>query len=296
MGASRDLITGGNGSASVTEQSEVTAEIEYRDHVPVLAELAVSPVFGGVGALVGLGVVSGFRRAIDERTAVCPGSGAHLLLDDLPVCALTSTYALVRAGGRGVVPREAVAVAHKSRSPHAANACAGYVEDGVIMTAARAGVHALATGPSAPNLAAGDDALAWHTMPTGLRPDRMRRVRRLDLWQREDGCWLADSFFRDSHLGPDGYESVLHEYAVTATMDEGVTTITACQATAEVLPFQECIHAVPSAERVAGMAVDEVRSAVRRELTGVSTCTHLNDQLRALADAAYLVQVLRERT
>jgi hypothetical protein len=63
-------------------------------------------------------------------------------------------------------------------------------------------------------------------------------------------------------------------------------------AQARVLPWMECPQAVASASRVAGMAIGELRGRVRRELVGVSTCTHLNDTLRSLDDVAVLIPVL----
>jgi hypothetical protein len=61
-----------------------------------------------------------------------------------------------------------------------------------------------------------------------------------------------------------------------------------------VLPWQECPGAVDSATRVAGMTLQELHFRVRDELAGTSTCTHLNDLLRSVADAGPLISVLRE--
>ena len=63
-------------------------------------------------------------------------------------------------------------------------------------------------------------------------------------------------------------------------------------AEARVLPWMECPEAVASAARVVGMPVGELRHRVRRELVGVSTCTHLNDTLRSLDDLAGLIPSL----
>jgi hypothetical protein len=41
-----------------------------------------------------------------------------------------------------------------------------------------------------------------------------------------------------------------------------------------------------------GHAVGELRELVRREFKGTSTCTHLNDLLRSLADLGPLVRLL----
>jgi hypothetical protein len=55
-----------------------------------------------------------------------------------------------------------------------------------------------------------------------------------------------------------------------------------------VLPYIECPDAAASAGRLTGMSVAELRRRVRQELTGISTCTHLNDLLRSLADIGAL--------
>jgi hypothetical protein len=56
------------------------------------------------------------------------------------------------------------------------------------------------------------------------------------------------------------------------------------------LPWQECPGAVASAERITGMTLGELHFRVRQELFGTSTCTHLNDLLRSVADAEALLQ------
>ncbi|MFO7163095.1 MAG: DUF2889 domain-containing protein [Mycolicibacterium hassiacum] len=40
------------------------------------------------------------------------------------------------------------------------------------------------------------------------------------------------------------------------------------------------------------MRLDELHGRVRNELHGTTTCTHLNDLLRSIADAAALIPVL----
>ena len=95
--------------------------------------------------------------------------------------------------------------------------------------------------------------------------------------------------FRDSHADEDVVESVVHEYSVTGTVDGAAGRIGEVAARAHVLPWMECPGALASAHRVAGMPLTDLRRWVRRELTGVSTCTHLNDTLRSLADVAVLL-------
>ena len=61
-----------------------------------------------------------------------------------------------------------------------------------------------------------------------------------------------------------------------------------------MLPWMECPGAVASAERLSGMPIAELRTRVRREFTGTSTCTHLNDTLRSLGDLEVLVGQLSD--
>ena len=51
-----------------------------------------------------------------------------------------------------------------------------------------------------------------------------------------------------------------------------------------MLPWVECPQALGSASRLVGATVDELRAVVRADFVGTSTCTHLNDTLRGLAD------------
>jgi Protein of unknown function (DUF2889) len=67
-----------------------------------------------------------------------------------------------------------------------------------------------------------------------------------------------------------------------------------CQATPRVLPWRECPQAAASAQRLAGMSVVGLRRQVREELTGPTTCTHLNDTLRGLEDVEHLVRSLEQ--
>ena len=56
-----------------------------------------------------------------------------------------------------------------------------------------------------------------------------------------------------------------------------------------MLPYGECPGALGSAGQVVGWSLDQLRRAVHRELVGTSSCTHLNDTLRSLADLDVLL-------
>jgi len=55
-----------------------------------------------------------------------------------------------------------------------------------------------------------------------------------------------------------------------------------------VLPWFECPEAAASAGRLAGRTLDSLRVGVRADFLGATTCTHLNDMLRAFADVGVL--------
>src|SRR5205085_3238929 len=118
----------------------------------------------------------------------------------------------------------------------------------------------------------------------------MRRRRLVDVtW----GDPLAVSaMFRDTHKPVAGAETVLHEYTVEATVDRRDLVVLTCAATPRSLPWAECPEAAASAHRLEGQRAGDLRRFVRAELTGTTTCTHLNDLLRSLADVPALAAAL----
>ena len=124
-----------------------------------------------------------------------------------------------------------------------------------------------------------------------LRAHGMRRFRRLDLRPVDAASADFDAHFRDSHVDGDGVETIVHEYTVAGSVDTSTRTITSVTADVRVLPWQECPGAIGSATRVRGMTLSEMRNRIRGEFVGTSTCTHLNDTLRAIADLDALLDL-----
>ena len=290
----RDLRTDADAASVVINQADLSLRVDGSNrHV---LSIASSPALPGLDQVVGSPVGPGFRSRVNEA---CPGERAastllHLLLDDLPGAALVSGYSAQRAGafdqprrpeGDGV-SRSGLARLMASQD----DVCAGWVHEGTLMTTVRStGEIPVSTGPSAPSLEVEDDPLAWHAMQP-LPPHAMRRRRRLDVVAPDgSGEHRFDAHFRDSHMDQDGAEWVVHEYSATGAFDIVGRRVLDVVATAHVLPWMECPGAVASAERLSGMPVAELRTRVRREFTGTSTCTHLNDTLRSLGDLEVLV-------
>jgi hypothetical protein len=119
----------------------------------------------------------------------------------------------------------------------------------------------------------------------------MRRLRRTDVRLADDTI-VVDSHFRDAYMEQTGVETAVHEYDVTLTAGVDDRVIRDLDVRARVLPGPDCPGAVASAQRVVGQPLDSLREFVRGELRGDTICTHLNDQLRSLADVPALVRVL----
>jgi hypothetical protein len=292
----RDLRTGPDGSATVVAEVELRARVDgtTRQLVSIDSTPELDPLAQLVGAIVGPGFRSRLARAVpDQRDA---GTLIHLLLDDLPGAALVSGYAMQRGGAlEQRRPRPpAAAEAPSSVQGVRDDLCAGWAHDATLMVTIRTkGVIPLAIGPPAPALERSDDPWAWHVMDP-LASHGMRRRRRLDVIppRARGAVHRVDVHFRDSHVDEAGDESVLHEYSVTGAVDVVAERVLEMVAEARVLPWMECPGALASAGRLVGMPLGELRTWVRRELTGRSTCTHLNDTLRSLGDVPALTVVL----
>lgn len=283
-GRARDLKTARDGTTTEVGHARLEATVEMIARV--VQHLEVEPTVANM-YLVGAPAMSGFRAAVDKAAPdLRPRRDLrYTLLDDVPVATLISGHALSASGalGKGT----------KSGYLPVADQCAGFVTGGSLMTSFESGDPAVVTGPRAPELEDPADPLAWHDMAP-LPIHGMRRRRRLDVHQGSDSPEvLIDAMFRDSYVRADSTETIIHEYTLEASVDPDTGIIMQSHAVPRVLPWQECPGAVASATRITGMKLDELGLRVRRELFGTSTCTHLNDLLRSVADAAALIPMLR---
>jgi hypothetical protein len=284
VGRARDLLTSTDGAGSVAAEAVVRAALDSDRR---LEELRAQPDNDAASNLLGSMVGAGFRRLVDaavpdHRDAQSP---LYLLLDDLPVAALISGYADLYFR-----PDE---IHNRSRGHPPADICSGWRSDGTMMVAIREhGRIPVPVGPLAPRLERDDDELAWHGLEL-LPPGAMRRRRRIDV--SGQGPYHVDAMFRDTHVDHEGIETVLHEYAVDATIDDETWQILSIDACPRVLPWMECPWAADSAKRLEGEDARGLRRLVSDSLSGIKTCTHLNDMLRSLADVVPLATLLRSR-
>ena len=276
----RDLLTDASGAPAGFTDARLTATIDLGRS---LRSAASDPPVDGFDDLVDTPVASGWRaRAatslpIDERRHPL----LNLLVDDLPGASLVSGVALQAA--------HMLPTASPEMRLHvlaAADICAGWVSDGSMMEAFREHDQMpTPVGPPAPVIENEGDPIGWHAMePLGAHSTRRRR--RLDLWEdpEGEGTHGFEAHFRDSHVDGDQLERVVHEYLVTGRADASTRTFTAVEATARVLPWVECPNALASAGRLIGSPIGDLRARVRADFVGTTTCTHLNDTLRSLAD------------
>jgi len=285
-GHARDLWTAADGTATELGSATLAATIELVARV--VRHVEVTPPVAAMSRLVGAPAMSGFRAAADKAA---PGLRdvrdlRYTLLDDVPVTTLISGHALSASKLLGDVGTSGYYLP-------VADQCAGFATGGLLVTSFEAGDPVIVTGPEAPDLDHSDDASAWHAM-SPLPTHGMRRRRRIDVFDETAGRMGIDAMFRDTYVRGDGVETIIHEYTLVAVVDADTGVIVESRATPRVLPWQECPGAVASAARITGMTLQDLHFRVRQELSGTSTCTHLNDLLRSVADAQALITLVKD--
>ena len=290
MGAGRDLATGVDGNAYLVDAAATSVVVDGSGGRSVLQVFA-EPAVAGLEAMVGERAGSGFRRAL---AAAAPelergGSLTHQLLDETPVVTLVAGSVPLRMGlsghGSGATGKRKLPI----------GVCAGWSEGGALAVAAAETGRALVSwGPPAPALDDGDDDLAWHPVEP-LPPQSVRRRRLVDVWRGvgPDGRTASAPIrvevrFRDTYSEADASETVVHEYGLVVRVDPDTWTILEAEAVPGPLPAPECPAAAASASRLVGEPIEDLRSKVRDDFTGTTTCTHLNDTFRAIADVRHL--------
>ena len=298
VGRARDLVTPNRGDAVVVDEASFTARVDEYRRGQAIQELSTSPTIEGLDRLIGRSAARGYRRELqqlaDEQGLV--GGALYQLLDDVPGASLVAGYSpeLNRRDATRAAPPASEPDADDGAPGHLlalTGVCAGWQEGGAIVTNVLAVGHVpIALGPEAPSLARPDDPLAWHDLPDPIRPRGMRRRRRIDvvLPTDADGLLRVDAMFRDSYVTASGVETIVHEYTLTAEVDPATGEVLTSEATPRALPFAQCPEAAGSADRLVGQGLDDLRARIRAEFAGPTTCTHLNDMVRALADVGPL--------
>jgi hypothetical protein len=279
-GAGRDLMTDGEGSATVTDQVELHVDVDPAAR-RIVAVWSSNP--DDSRSVLGQRLGRELRDTIDRcmSTQLESGSVVIQLLDDLVGSWVVSGAALTTWGFDNAGPLLRPAGAERRQI---AGVCLG-LAPGSSGLAADGGYGERLLGPDVAPLDGSDDPLAWHVAPysSGMS---IRRARRIDVLA---GAELAiDSMFQDSLTTPSGGRAGIHEYAVTARADPVSLKLTALSAEPGVLPYGECPLAAQGILSLVGTRLPDLRERVLTELAGVRGCTHLNDAVRALSSAGQL--------
>jgi hypothetical protein len=279
----RDLVTTGDGGGVVID--EVRIGVKAEGPLKTVRSIQSDPAAEHLDVLRGANLMGGFRKAVGTNLVLVDGSVMALLLDDLPGAALVSGSARLRAEieATGGLPGFADA--------DLPVVCIGRRPDGVMVQRRREGQPLIGQGPPAGDLSRPDDALAWPAEPP-LPPHGMRRLRRIDVAVVDDEI-VVDTHFRDSYQERSGVETAVHEYEVLVSAGAGDRIVRQVEVRSRVLPGPDCPGAVDSAQAVVGQPLEQLRRFVRAEMRDDTVCTHLNDQLRSLADVPALVHALR---
>jgi hypothetical protein len=280
VGAGRDVATSRDQRLELLGGAALGLTVDYVG-ASTVTSISAEPAPPDLQRLVGTSARAGFRRAVgdaapDERRR---RTLLHQLLDDVPVTTLISGYA--------VNALREPEVLRSSGVQHVVDLCAGFQAGGTMMDwVERTGSVPTRYGPQAPPIETVDPE-AWPAV-TGLPATAMRRRRLLDVAPGDEGRVRVRSWFRDEYQNPGGASTIVHEYDVAVLVEPDDWVVLEIVATPRVLPWDECPQAALSATRLVGTRLTDVREDVRSEFVGISTCTHLNDQLRALGDVVGL--------
>jgi hypothetical protein len=263
----------------------VTASIDVRTddgREPVITGIEASPWHEPIGGLVGRGASAGFRAQLPGVLRDEPaGSLLWRLLTEVPNLFVIGGFSLQYER----VPLGLAAGQLRTQT----GLCAGFRAGGTMMVGLETtGMVPYTRGPVAPPVVPPGEPLGWHDEPE-LPAHAVRRRRRIDL--RHGGAG-AHVWFRDSYQPPDDHEMVIHEYTIDLTLTGVPATIATMAVTPHVLPWIECPDAAASALRMVGERLDAVAARGRRELHGVTTCTHLNAAVGSIADLDAMLSVL----
>ena len=264
----------------ILAEASIAVEIEPGAKV---AAISCEPGLAGVESLVGRRASSGWRQAVRE---LLPDTSSPLgqLLDDLPVAVLVSGYAGLRTGQLQAMTGEA----KQGTASRMADVCAGWSTGSTALIALTGRGHAIV-----PELVGAPEWDQWDGEAGRLRTGDVRRERRLDVWPGVDaGALQIEATFRDTWGDRREGEAILHEYVVDACVD-AVGRIVSLSADPRVLPYPECPSATRAIVDLIGERIDDVSSTVPEVLTGISSCTHLNDLLRSMGGTPALATALQ---
>ena len=278
----RDVVGRGPGGLDVLGQVGVRAHLADR----VIDDIASDPPTARLAQLSGSRVGPGFRSTVgklfpDEVATGQPAAPAARRLGR------RGAGLRLRGAARGDHPghRGEAARRHR-RHTWRASARASPQDASLVPYARRNGTIPSVHGPVAPPL---DRRDGMHAVEP-LRAHGMRRFRRLDLGRR-DGRRLRRALPRLARRRRRRRDdrARVHGRRLGRRVDandhaRSPRPCGCCRGRSAPAPSE-----VP--RESAGMTLSELRDRIRGEFVGTSTCTHLNDTLRAIADLDALLDL-----
>lgn len=292
VGRARDLVTPASGPAIVCAEDVFEAGVAADRTITSIEARPARPALAQLVGQRGGGHLRGKLAEVmpQERGAATP---LYLILDDLSGVSLIAGWAWSQwdeswlASMQAAMNDPAMAKAFKNRE----NVCIGHAPGSSAFDLDRLVASSHSERTPAPDLRNPEDPDGWHAF-TRQEAAGLRRARRIDV--RLEEAIVIDAAFQDSAATPEGGRAALHEYSLTVTADPQSLRVLSIQAEPRVLPFVECPSATANLSRLVGAPLPELREKVLVELAGVAGCTHLNDALRALAEAPALLGLLQK--
>ena len=287
VGRARDLVTPRSGGPGVVSaEDSFGARLKADRTITAIESDPPRPAMARLVGERGGGRLRGVLAQVlpEERDAATP---LYLILDDISGASLVAGWAWSQwdpdwlGRMRALIDDPQLSKFMKDRT----NVCIGHAP-GSSAFDMEAPSRSMDSTP-APDLRRADDPDGWHAF-TVQDSVGLRRARRVDVWRDEDVIRI-DSAFQDSGSTPQGGRAALHEYSLAVTADPKSLKVLTIEATPRVLPFVECPSATLNLPRLVGTPLPELREKVLAELPGAAGCTHLNDALRALAEAPALL-------
>ena len=290
-GRARDVVRLPGGSDAVQAEAQVEATIDFDRTITAISTQPSPP---GIEKLIGERGGGHLRGVLRERLPdlIAQAHPLYLLLDDISGTSLVSNWAWSQWGENWLetMHQRGGSVDMDAMLAERVNVCWGFqpgFSSGDLKT--RSGTDVPADGKDLRNPA---DPTGWHQMPGDLGMS-FRRARRIDVW-REVGRIAVEASFQDSAPRKQGGRAALHEYILRVDVDPDTLLIASIEPEPRVLPFHECPGAIANAQKLAGTPLADIRNTVLERLRGPAGCTHLNDALRALAEAPRLLEFLDE--
>lgn len=287
----RDLLTSAyTGIARVLAWDRVHATLSADRTIQTIASQPERP---GLQQLVGARGGGHLRTALDDALPEehAAGSALYLLIDDFAGVSLVAPWAWQHWSTTGKTTAEVPLILDPAkrarRIARMEGVCIGFRPGSTALQDNSGAQQNSADVVPLPNPA---DPLGWHELPA-FEGMSMRRSRRIDVWCDGDQLRI-DAMFQDSASTPSGTRKAVHEYSLDVVADLPSLTLTSVHATPRILPFPECPSAVQNTDRLLGVPLRDLRSAVLEHLPKTLGCTHLNDALRALAEVPMMFDAL----